>query len=107
MRAGEEKGFAVARGSKIAHTVSIETIEYGLAWGVARRVRSGRLGNAEGLMRRLRRVIPALRGEGLERRNHCEFRATAEAFTDVMELDHHRHRDHPADRSDGDLRGGE
>ena len=31
MRAGEEKGFAVARGSKIAHTVSIETIEYGPA----------------------------------------------------------------------------
>jgi len=29
---GEEKGFAVARGSKIAHTVSIETIEYGPAW---------------------------------------------------------------------------
>ena len=26
--AGEAKGFAVARGSKIAHTVSIETIEY-------------------------------------------------------------------------------
>ena len=32
MRAGEEKGFAVARGSKIAHTVSIETFEYGAAW---------------------------------------------------------------------------
>jgi hypothetical protein len=31
MRAGEKKGFAVARGTKIAHTVSIETIEYGLA----------------------------------------------------------------------------
>ncbi len=29
--AGEAKGFAVARGSKIAHTVSIETIEYGPA----------------------------------------------------------------------------
>ena len=31
MRAGEEKGFAVARGSEIAHTVGIETIEYGAA----------------------------------------------------------------------------
>jgi hypothetical protein len=29
MRAGEEQGFAVARENKIAHTVSIETIEYG------------------------------------------------------------------------------
>src|SRR2546421_3627681 len=43
---------------------------------------------AEGLMLRIQRVIPALRGERLERRNHGEFRATAEAFTDVMELDH-------------------
>jgi hypothetical protein len=31
MPAGEEKCFAVARGSKIAHTVGIETIEYGQA----------------------------------------------------------------------------
>jgi hypothetical protein len=31
MDAGKEKGFAVAWGSKIAHTVSIETIEYGPA----------------------------------------------------------------------------
>jgi hypothetical protein len=28
MREGGEKAFAVAQGNKIAHTVSIETIEY-------------------------------------------------------------------------------
>jgi len=37
--AGEAKGFTVARGSKIAHTVSIETIEYGPAGCGARRPR--------------------------------------------------------------------
>ena len=49
MPAGEEKRFAVARGSKIAHTVGIETIEYGpaLLW---RGVRGERLRNADGLM---------------------------------------------------------
>ena len=40
MPAGEEKRFAVARGSKIAHTVGIETIEYGQAQ-VWRAVRAG------------------------------------------------------------------
>ena len=46
MPAGEEKRFAVARGSKIAHTVGIETIEYGQAQ-VWRAVRSGRVRRAD------------------------------------------------------------
>src|SRR6267378_945306 len=64
MPTGEEKRFAVARGSKIAHTVGIETIEYGQAL-VWRGVRSERIRNADGLTRRLRRVILAPKGGGL------------------------------------------
>jgi hypothetical protein len=61
MPAGEEKRFTVARGSKIAHTVGIETIEYGQAqvWRAVRARASSPCG-------RLRRVIPALQGEGLD-----------------------------------------
>jgi hypothetical protein len=46
MPADEEKRFAVARGSRIAHTVGIETIEYGQAL-VWRGVRGRRIRRAD------------------------------------------------------------
>ena len=49
-------------------------------------------------------MVHQRKGEWLEQRKHGEFWATPETNTDAVEPDHHRHRDHPADRADGHLR---